>query len=144
MVSITTLLLATELALSGATPPAQVRNGGFEQTCVRAASDSHVAAMREMGWAFRSPLEWPTAPISGVLWRTGVARRDGGCDGVCGRSTRDVVGGRGVATSDIKPHGRADFDGRIADVKSATFIPADAHVVVTGIDDGVPVVERLA
>lgn len=66
----------------------------------------------------------------------------------CAKAEQDealngLVGERGVATSDIKPHGRADVAGRAVDVKSATFIPADAPVVVTGIDDGMPVVERL-
>jgi len=41
------------------TPAAEVSNSSFEKTYVRAAADPDVAAMRKMGWKFRSPLVWP-------------------------------------------------------------------------------------
>jgi len=52
-----------------------------------------------------------------------------------------LVGEEGIAISDIKPHGRVNVGGQVVDVKSATFIPAETSVVVTAIDDGLPVVE---
>ena len=38
---------------------AELRNGGFEKTYIRRASDPAVVAMKKMGWEFRSPLVWP-------------------------------------------------------------------------------------
>jgi hypothetical protein len=49
----------TVAALGMATPAPELGNSGFEQTHVRAASDLDVAAMKKLGWQFRSPLVWP-------------------------------------------------------------------------------------
>ncbi len=62
------------LALGASCLAAELRNGGFEETYIRAANTPEIEAMKKMEWKFSSPLVWPkewegSAGVSVVTFR---------------------------------------------------------------------------